>query len=144
MAALMLPSAAPFVVASARRGGPWPVQALVYFSAWCVFGAALMLFAGAVPVAVALAIAVAYACLPFMWRGRTRCIAMCRASGRDGAAAGLRYAAGCVECSAGLMLAVMAVGMADVRWMAAGSLGALLLKLPIRQPRYAEGAPGGR
>ena len=149
MAAMMLPSSAPFFVAAARGADGWRTGAVVaglgiYLAVWWAFGAALVILAAAVPVAAALAIAVAYACLPLMWRGRARCIAMCKASNRDGAAAGLRYAVGCVECSAGLMLAVMAVGMADPRWMAGGAVGAFVLKVPLRQPRYADGAPGGR
>jgi predicted metal-binding membrane protein len=149
-AAMMLPSAIPFVVSfgcSFARDRTWPLAAallvLVYLAVWLVFGLGLYAVTTVVPMpmpsvlvtALAVAFAAAYVLTPLRAGGAARCAEMCRrfegGSGgaiRAAAARGGRYGLACVECTAGVMLAVFVVGMSDLRLMVAGAAAVLLVK----------------
>lgn len=147
-AAMMTPSSLPFVVSFARRLPGWPLATTVLVSAyllvWTGFGIAVyfasMTIPISIPAATAAALAVAfvglYALTPVMRLGRRRCVEMCRRTDRiDGL--GLRaaiveggtYGVSCVACSAGVMLAVVVLGMSNLVWIAAGAAMVVLYKL---------------
>lgn len=150
-AAMMLPSATPFVVAFTRgfaRDRLWLVGAALlvaaYLAVWAVFGLVLfavsrvvLLPAPSVAVTlIAVAFAAAYGLSPLRRAGEARCVDMCRrfegAAGgavRSAVARGGRYGLGCVLCTAGVMVAVFVVGMSDLRLMAVGTAAVALLKL---------------
>ncbi len=144
-AAMMLPSAVPFLAAYARRARVWPlataVVIAVYVAVWTVFGLSVYYVSMLVtlPLAphVALGLAVAFAGLwaftPVMHAGRSRCIAMCRDVGphslRAAPLKGLTYGLCCVACSAGVMVALVVLGMSNVVWLVAGAAVVFLYKL---------------
>ena len=142
MAAMMLPTAAPFFVAygrSSRRAGPTAIVVAIYVAGWAVIGAAayivmsqVMLPSGLWVAAVAVLFAVLYALTPWGRRGRARCREMCREPAGDPVRGGLSYAANCVICSAGVMVAVVILGMSNLALLAAAAAVVLLLKWPQR------------
>jgi predicted metal-binding membrane protein len=153
-AAMMAPSALPFVVSFARRARRWqlPAAALVaaYLLVWAVFGVAVYYFSMTIsagwPAGVVAAVAIAfvglYAFTPVMRTGQARCIAMCRRcesvdAGPVKAAVveGASYGLSCVACSGAVMLALAALGMSNVFLMLAGSALILLYKSAGRWPR---------
>jgi predicted metal-binding membrane protein len=153
MAAMMLPSAAPFAVAFGRARGWAPVAlvAAAYVAVWIAVGVPLAMLAGtfgmAVPALLAIGFAVAYTLSPLGRAGRARCLAMCRSvsASRPAVAEGAAYGVSCVLCTAGVMLAVLTLGMSDVRLMVLAMVAVTVIKLPVGgYPRYGEGAPGGR
>jgi predicted metal-binding membrane protein len=153
-AAMMAPSALPFVVAFARRARsrtlPAAVLVSAYLSVWALFGAgvyyasmAISLPPGAVVVAgAAVAFVGLYAFTPIMRAGQARCIEMCRrrdplgeSAVRAAVAEGATYGLSCVACSGGVMLALVVLGMSNVLLMLAGSALILLYKVAGRWPR---------
>ena len=144
-AAMMLPSAVPFLAAYARRARVWPVATAVviavYLAVWTVFGLGVYFVSMLVtlPLAphVALGLAVAFAGLwaftPVMRAGRARCIAMCRELGPHSLPAaplsGATYGLCCVACSAGVMVALVVLGMSNVVFLVAGAAVVFLYKL---------------
>ncbi len=142
MAAMMLPTASPFFVAygrSSRRAGPTATVVATYVAVWATIGVAayvvmsqVMLPSGLWVAAVAVLFAALYARAPWTRRGRAKCREMCREPAGDPMRGGLTYAANCVACSAGVMVAVVILGMSDLALMAAAAAVVLLLKWPQR------------
>ena len=147
-AAMMAPSALPFIVSVARRSRPWPpatgLVVAAYLLVWTAFGVGVYLVSGAVslplPAGAAAGIAVVlaglYALTPLMRAGQSRCVAMCcereQVGVRGAAIAGITYGLSCVACSAGVMVALVVLGMSNVAWVAAGAAVVLLYKLAGR------------
>jgi predicted metal-binding membrane protein len=148
MAAMMLPSAIPLVhrfarQAEGRRTRPVAVGmlALVYLAIWLAFGIACYLAYNALGMpwrhqalagGVALGLAALYALTPLKRISQDRCREVCALHGplpfdlvRAGAVAGWRYGLSCLGCSAGLMVAMVLVGMTSLGWTIA--LAALVL-----------------
>ena len=160
MAAMMLPSATPFVIAFARGlegSQAWPagvgVVLAVYVFVWASIGVGLFAIANAVAVplprdlAAGLAIAFAglYALTPLKRAGQARCLEMCRqltlpAGGavRAAVVAASAYGLSCVACSAGVMVALFAVGMSDMRVMVVAAALVFLFKLATPWARRVE------
>jgi len=156
-AAMMTPSTLPFVVSFARRLPRWPLATAVliaaYLLVWSGFGIAVYFASMTIPIsmpaATAAALAIAfvglYALTPVMRLGRRRCVEMCRRTERiDGLGVraaiveGIAYGVGCVACSAGVMLAVVVLGMSNLVWIAAGATMVLLYKLAGHRTRRIE------
>ena len=139
MAAMMLPSALPLFYrfagqAEARRALPLAVGALavVYIAIWLGFGAACYVAFHAVGMpwrdqsvagGVALVLAAFYALTPLKRMSQDRCRELCAMHAplpfnlvRAGALAGWRYGLSCLGCSAGLMVAMVLVGMTSLAW----------------------------
>ena len=125
MAAMMAPSATPFFFAYGRDSRrPVGVAALVliYAAVWAAIGLVaaavmdrLMMPGGPLIVAAALGLAVVYALMPWSRWARERCRQMCRREPRASAVReGLTYAACCVACSAGIMAALVVIGMSNI------------------------------
>jgi predicted metal-binding membrane protein len=139
MAAMMLPSVLPAVLAfeRSRRGGgamaASSVFAATYLAVWTAVGVAAFLIyqvvssahpaflawddGGAYAAGAAIAAAGLYELAPI----KRACLRRCRASGDVLAGPplrmGLRYGGYCVGASAGLMLALFALGVMSVLWM---------------------------
>ncbi len=139
MAAMMLPSAIPLVYrfarqAEGRRARPVAlvVLALVYLAVWLAFGVVCYLAYNALGMSgrgravaggVALGLAALYALTPLKRITQDRCREVCALHGplpfnlvRAGALAGWRYGLSCLGCSAGLMVAMVLVGMSSLTW----------------------------
>ena len=144
MAAMMLPTAAPFFFAYwgvARRPGAIATVVLIYVAVWAVIGAAVEYLMGQVMLpssflvtAVAVGAALAYALTPWGRWAREECRRMSSRAPRgtrfrSAAAEGAAYAACCVVCSAGLMLVVIVLGMANPLVLVAGATAMLAYKL---------------
>ena len=140
MAAMMLPSALPLVYDFARRSEGrrrWQaatgVLAATYLSIWLVFGIACYFVFRAFPVPQAnqklvggltLALAGLYALTPIKNASEARCRELCALHGplpfnlvRSAMVVGARYALSCVGCSAGLMVAMVILGMSSLGWV---------------------------
>ena len=142
-AAMMLPSSVPFVYSFSRgfkRSRVWPVAALllvaVYLAVWMVFGAGLLAVSGWIPAWVALGVAAVYMLTPLQRMGEAGCATLCRRfeGSPDGAlraavVRGSRYGLFCVGCTASVMVAVVYIGMSDLRLVALGAVAAFLLKI---------------
>jgi predicted metal-binding membrane protein len=134
MAAMMLPSAVPVVLESARTAEGrrrWPVAvgvlALTYLGVWLVFGvacyalytAARMPWDNQATVAgLALALAGAYSLSPIKRASQARCRELCALHGplpfnlmRSAMVAGARYGLHCLGCSAALMVAMVLIAI---------------------------------
>jgi len=145
MAAMMLPTAAPFFVAygrSSRRAGPTATVVAIYLAVWATIGVAaylvmsqVMLPSGLWVAASAVLFAALYALAPWSRRGRAQCREMCREAAGDPISSGLTYAANCIACSAGVMVAVVILGMSNLALMATAAAVVLLLKWPQRSTR---------
>jgi predicted metal-binding membrane protein len=164
MAAMMLPSAVPLVAAVARassvRDGGRIASALVagvYLLVWAAFGAAVFavreVFVAAGPLVswqhspsvlagAGIAVAGLYAFTPL----KRACQANCRALSRTvelpegrvlrpSLAHAARYSASCVGSSAGLMVALLAVGLTSITWMVIVSLIVFIQKVVPLDPR---------
>ena len=140
MAAMMAPTAVPFFAALARdvkRPAPIAIVVVVYLAVWVAIGAAVgllmseaMLPSSPLIAAVAIALAVVYAFMPWSRWARGRCREMCRReTQRDALAEGVRYTACCVVCSAGVMVALVVLGMANVLLIAAAEMAILVYKV---------------
>jgi len=155
MAAMMLPSAIPLVYrfareAEGRRARPVAlvVLALVYLSIWLAFGVVCYLAYNALGMSgrnhalaggVALGLAALYALTPLKRISQDRCREVCALHGplpfnlvRAGALAGWRYGLSCLGCSAGLMVAMVLIGMSSLTWTVV--LAALVLLYKFAPP----------
>ena len=140
MAAMMTPTAAPFFVAFGRdTRRPWAIATVVavYVAVWALIGAAVGLLMDQVMLPsstllgiAAVAIAGLYLVTPWSRRARERCREMCRQRARGSvlreAAA---YAGSCVVCTAGVMAALLVLGMANIVLMAVAAGVMLVYKL---------------
>ena len=140
MVAMMVPGAAPFFVAygrDTRRPAAIAVTAAVYVAVWAAIGLAVdslmsqvMMPASLALDAAALAFAILYTFAPWSRAAHARCIEMCRRMPRRGALVeGATYAACCVACTAGIMVALVVVGMANPLVMVAGAALMVAYKL---------------
>jgi len=164
-AAMMLPSAVPFVFefarSSERRHG-WQLAtallAATYVSVWLAFG--LVCFAAYAALrmpwpdqtvigGIALVVAGAYALSPLKRACEARCRELCALHGplpfdlrRSAVVAGARYGLSCVGCTAAVMIAAFLVGMSSLAWMAVLTALVLVYKLapepgPLRRALLA-------
>jgi predicted metal-binding membrane protein len=139
MAAMMLPSAAPMVAAYTglgRERSSTTAFVLGYLVVWTSYGLAAYAVALALPgwshdtlAGIGLLLAGAYQLTPL----KSVCLRHCRAplgfvalhwrSGRAGALwMGIEHGGWCAGCCTGLMLALFALGMESLAWMAAVAL----------------------
>jgi predicted metal-binding membrane protein len=139
MAAMMLPSAIPLVYRFARQAEGRRTRrvavgmlGLVYLAVWLAFGVACYLAYNALGMpwrnqalagGVALGLAALYALTPLKRISQDRCREVSALHGplpfnlvRAGAVAGWRYGLSCLGCSAGLMAAMVLVGMTSLGW----------------------------
>jgi len=140
MAAMMLPSATPLVFEFARnaegRRGWQAATALLgvtYLGVWLAFGVVCYALYIAVRMpwpnqglvgGAALVIAGLYALTPAKRASEARCRELCALHGslpfnlmRSAVVAGARYGLSCLGCSAGLMLAMVLIGISNLVWM---------------------------
>ena len=140
MAAMMLPSATPLAFefarnAEGRRGWPAATAMLgvTYLGVWLAFGVVCYALYNAVGMpwpnqgligGAALGIAGLYALTPVKRASEARCRELCALHGplpfnlmRSAVVAGARYGVSCLGCSAGLMVAVVLIGMSNLIWM---------------------------
>jgi predicted metal-binding membrane protein len=152
MAAMMLPTALPFVVefarsAEGRRG--WQAATgllgLTYLSVWLVFGLICYVVRSAFPMSlpnqgllglVALVLAGLYALTPIKRASEARCRELCALHGslpfnlmRSAMVVGVKYGLSCVGCSAALMVAMVIIGMSNLTWILILSGVVLVYKL---------------
>ena len=139
MAAMMLPSALPLVYEFARRSerrrhwqAATALLGVAYLSAWLGFGILCYFVLALAPVnlanqrwagALALVLAGIYALTPMKTASEARCRELCSLHGplpfnllRSALVIGARYALSCLGCSAGLMLAMVIIGMSNLAW----------------------------
>jgi len=140
MAAMMLPSATPLVFefarSSERRRG-WQVATAVlgvtYLGMWLAFGVVCYTLYTAVGMpwpnqgllgGAALLLAGLYALTPLKRASEVRCRELCALHGplpfnliRSAVTVGARYGLSCLGCSAGLMVALVLIGLSNVVWM---------------------------
>ncbi len=140
MAAMMLPSATPLVFEFARdaegRRGWQAATALLgvtYLGVWLAFGVVCYALYNAVGMpwpdqrligGAALVIAGLYALTPLKRASEARCRELCALHGplpfnlaHSAVVAGARYGLSCLGCSAGLMLAMVLIGVSNLGWM---------------------------
>jgi len=152
MVAMMLPSAMPLVFAfaqnSERRRGWVAATALLvatYLSMWLAFGVVCYALYNALGMpwpnqgligGAALVIAGLYALTPVKRASEAWCRELCALHSplpfnlmRSAVVAGVRYALSCLGCSAGLMVAMVLIGMSNLLWMLV--LAALVLAYKI-------------
>ena len=159
MAAMMFPSATPLVFEFARnaegRRGWQAATALLgvtYLGLWLAFGVASYALYNAVGMpwpnqgligGAALVIAGLYALTPVKRASEARCRELCALHGplpfnlmRSAVVVGARYGLSCLGCSAGLMLAMVLIGMSSLVWMTVLAAVVLAYKLaPAPTPR---------
>jgi predicted metal-binding membrane protein len=152
MAAMMLPSATPLVFEFARsaegRRGWQAATALLgvtYLGLWLAFGVASYALYNAVGMpwpnqgligGAALVIAGLYALTPVKRASEARCRELCALHGplpfnlmRSAVVVGARYGLSCLGCSAGLMVAMVLIGMSSLVWMTVLAAVVLAYKL---------------
>jgi predicted metal-binding membrane protein len=152
MAAMMFPSATPLVFEFARnaegRRGWQAATALLgvtYLGIWLAFGVACYVVYNAVGMpwpnqglvgGVALILAGLYALTPLKRATEARCRELCALHGplpfnlmRSAVVAGGRYGLSCLGCSAGLMVAMVLIGLSNLTWMIALTCVLLIYKL---------------
>src|SRR4029077_4288300 len=144
MAAMMAVSAVPFFFAygrDSRRPMATAAIILVYVAIWALIGLALDYVMGSVTMrsslliaAAAVAIAVVYALTPWGRWARDQCREMAHREPRatrfrDALADGASYTTCCIVCSAGIMLAVVVLGMSNPLVIVAGAAVLLLYKI---------------
>lgn len=140
MAAMMLPSATPLVFEFARnaegRRGWQAATALLgvtYLGVWLAFGIVCYALYNAVGMpwpnqgligGAALVIAGLYALTPVKRLSEARCHELCALHGplpfnlmRSAVVVGARYGLSCLGCSAGLMVAMVLIGLSNLVWM---------------------------
>jgi predicted metal-binding membrane protein len=159
MAAMMLPSAIPLVFEfaqnSERRRGWQAATALLgatYLGVWLAFGVVCYMLYNAVGMpwpnqgligGAALVIAGLYALTPVKRASEELCRERCALHGplpfnlmRSAVVAGARYGLSCLGCSAGLMVAMVLIGMANLVWMIVLAAVVLVYKVaPAPTPR---------
>jgi predicted metal-binding membrane protein len=160
MAAMMLPSATPLVFEFARsaegRRGWQAATALLgvtYLGLWLAFGVASSALYNALGMpwpdqgligGAALMISGLYALTPVKRASEARCRELCALHGplpfnlmRSAVVVGARYGLSCLGCSAGLMLALVLIGMSSLIWMTVLAAVVLAYKLaPAPTPRW--------
>ena len=152
MAAMMIPSATPLLfdfarTAEGRRGWRTATALLgaTYLAVWLTFGVACYavynvlgmpwpnqaLVGGGV-----LALAGLYALTPIKRASEARCRELCALHGplpfnlmRSAVVAGGRYGLSCLGCTAGLMVAMLLIGLSNLIWMIGLSAVILIYKL---------------
>jgi predicted metal-binding membrane protein len=141
MAAMMAPSAAPFFIAygrDSRRPIAIATVVLLYVAAWAAIGLGvgalmdrLMMPVPSWPIAIAaLGVALLYTLTPWARSARARCHQMCGRAPRGGAVSEAAvYTASCVACSAGLMAALVALGMSNLLVLSGAAAAMLVYKL---------------
>jgi predicted metal-binding membrane protein len=140
MAAMMLPSATPLVFefgrdAEGRRGwrAATALLAVTYLGVWLAFGVVCYMLYNAVGMpwanqgiagGAALVIAGLYALTPVKRASEAWCRELCALHGplpfnlmRSAVVVGARYGLSCLGCSAGLMVAMVLIGMSNLVWM---------------------------
>jgi predicted metal-binding membrane protein len=140
MVAMMLPSATPLVFEFARNAegrhgwqAATALLALTYIGVWLAFGLVCYALYNGVGMpwpnqglvgGAALVIAGLYALTPLKRATEARCRELCALHGplpfnlmRSAVVAGGRYGLSCLGCTAGLMVAMMLIGMANLVWM---------------------------
>jgi predicted metal-binding membrane protein len=161
MAAMMFPSAMPLVFEFARnaeRRRGWRVATallgVTYLGVWLVFGVVCYVLYNALGMpwpnqavvgGVALIIAGLYALTPLKRASEARCRELCAVHGplpfnlmRSAVVAGGRYGLSCLGCSAGLMVAMVLIGVSNLLWMIALTALILVYKLaPAATLRWA-------
>ena len=161
MAAMMLPSAMPLIFEFARnaeRRRGWRVATallgMTYLGVWLAFGVVCYAMYNAIGMpwpnqaavgGVALIIAGLYALTPLKRASEARCRELCAVHGplpfnlmRSAVAAGGRYGLSCLGCSAGLMMAMVLIGVTNLLWMVALTALVLVYKLaPASTLRWA-------
>jgi predicted metal-binding membrane protein len=152
MLAMMVPSAIPLVFAFAqnaerRRGWVAATALLVatYLGMWLLFGVVCYVLYNALGMpwpnqgvigGAALVVAGVYALTPIKRMSEGWCRELCALHSplpfnlmRSAVVAGVRYAVSCLGCSAGLMVAMVLIGMSNLVWMIV--LAALVLAYKI-------------
>jgi predicted metal-binding membrane protein len=144
MAAMMAPTAAPFFFAYGRHSRRLlgvALLVLTYLAIWAVVGAGadlamgqMMLPSSWMLAVAAIAFAAVYSVTPWSRWARARCRAMCGREARSGRLAdavrdGFQYGICCVVCSAGVMVAAIALGMSNPVVFIAAMVLILALKL---------------
>jgi predicted metal-binding membrane protein len=166
MAAMMLPSAIPLVFEFAqhteRRRGWRAATALLgatYLGLWLAFGVVCYMLYNAVGMpwpnqgligGAALVIAGLYALTPVKRASEALCRERCALHGplpfnvmRSAVVAGARYGLSCLGCSAGLMVAMVLIGMANLVWMIVLAAVVLVYKVgPAPTPRSMVASSG--
>jgi predicted metal-binding membrane protein len=161
MAAMMLPSAMPLMFEFARNAEGrigWRMATallgMTYLGVWMAFGVVCYLLYNAIGMpwpnqalvgGGALVIAGLYALTPLKRANEARCRELCAVHGplpfnlmRSAMVAGGRYGLSCLGCSAGLMLAMVLIGMSNLLWMIALTALILIYKLaPVLTLRWA-------
>jgi predicted metal-binding membrane protein len=140
MAAMMLPSATPLVFefarnAEGRRGwrAATALLGVTYLGVWLAFGIVCYALYNAVGMpwpnqgligGAALVIAGLYALTPVKRVSEARCHELCALHGplpfnlmRSAVVVGARYGLSCLGCSAGVMSAMVLIGMSNLVWM---------------------------
>ena len=141
MAAMMVPTAVPFFFAygrDTRRPAAVVITLLIYVAVWAAVGAIADFAMGQVMMPSFLIVTMAAVGFAGVWtlspwsrRARALCHEMCmrapRATGLRGALLdGSAYAACCLVCSAGVMVALVMMGMSNV-WLIVAAAAALLV-----------------
>jgi predicted metal-binding membrane protein len=144
MAAMMAASSVPFFFAygrDSRRLVATAAVVLIYVAVWALIGFVLdhvmgmvMMPSSLLIAAAAVAVAVVYALTPWGRWARDRCREMARRESRgprfrDVLADSASYTACCIVCSAGIMLALVVVGMSNPLVIVAGAAVMLLYKI---------------
>jgi predicted metal-binding membrane protein len=126
---------------------------VTYLGLWLAFGVASYAFYNAVGMpwpnqgligGGALVIAGLYALTPVKRASEARCRELCALHGplpfnlmRSAVVVGARYGLSCLGCSAGLMLAMVLIGMSSLVWMTVLAVIVLAYKLaPAPTPRW--------
>src|SRR5438874_5818157 len=155
MAAMMTTSAVPFFFAygrDSRRTVATAMVVLMYAATWALIGFTLNYMMGMVMVPSsfliaggAVAMAVVYALTPWGRWPRDRCRGMAqreprKSRFRDALADGASYTASCIACSAGMMAALVVVGMSNALVIVAGAAAMVLYKItPWPLPALSQG-----
>jgi predicted metal-binding membrane protein len=144
MPAMMVASAVPFFFAYGRDSRrPLATAAIVilYVAIWAAIGFAVDYVMGTVMIpsslliaAAAVAAAVVYALTPWGRWARNGCREMAQRAPRgpqfrDALTDGANYIACCIVCSAGIMLALLVVGMSNPLVIVAGAVVVLVYKV---------------
>jgi predicted metal-binding membrane protein len=140
MAAMMLPSATPLMFEFARNAegrrrwqAATAVLGVTYLGVWLAFGVVCYALYNAAGMpwpdqglvgGAALVIAGLYALTPVKRASEARCRELCALHGplpfnlmRSAVVVGARYGLSCLGCSAGLMVAMVLIGMSNLVWM---------------------------
>src|SRR5574341_1280579 len=160
MAAIMLPSAIPVVLEFARVAEGrtrWQVAtgvlAVTYLGVWLLFGMVCYAIYTAVGMpwpnqtvvtGLVLALAGVYSFSPIKRASQARCRELCALHGplpfnliRSAVVVGVRYGLSCLGCGAGLMVAMVLIGMSSLVWMTVLAALVLAYKLaPAPAPRW--------